>query len=173
MYHAIVKRIARNAFEDLSNRELEPLLERSAPDLQHTFAGDHALGGTRHSREAFRAWMERLYRLFPELTFTIRDMMATGPPWNTRLAITWTDRGVAADGVEYENEGVHILRLKWGRLVELNARLDTQHLERTLDRMAAAGIEEAAADPIEEIEAHARRVSEPERTVALGAAEAA
>ena len=148
MYHAIVKRIARNAFEDLSDRKIEPLLVRSALDLQHTFDGNHALGGTRHSREAFRAWMARLYRLFPELTFTIRDMMATGPPWNTRLAIAWQDQGVAADGVSYENEGVHLLRLEWGRLTELHATLDTQHLKRTLDRMAAAGIEEAAADPI-------------------------
>ncbi len=146
----IVKRIAQNAFEDLSDRNVEPLIEKSAPDLRHTFAGDHALGGTRHSREAFRAWLERLYRLFPELTFTVRDMMVSGPPWNTRLALSWADRGVAADGADYENEGVHVLRLQWGRLVELEAHPDTQHLERTLDRMAAAGIEEAAADPIEE-----------------------
>ncbi|MCS3658545.1 nuclear transport factor 2 family protein [Salinibacter ruber] len=149
MYHAIVRRIARNAFEDLSDQKVEPLIERSAPDLRHTFAGDHALGGTRHSREAFRAWLERLFRLFPELTFTIRDVMATGPPWDTRLAISWIDRGTAADGVDYENEGVHLLRLEWGRLQELEATLDTQHLEKTLDRMAAAGIEEAASDPIE------------------------
>lgn len=148
MYHGIVKRIARNAFEDLSNRKIDPLLERSAPDLRHAFAGDHALGGTRHTREDFRAWLERLFRLFPKLTFTIRDVMATGPPWNTRLALFWADQGVAADGVDYENEGVHFLRLKWGRLVELEATLDTQHLEQTLDRMAAAGIEEAAAAPI-------------------------
>jgi ketosteroid isomerase-like protein len=154
MYHAIVRRIARNAFDDLSDGKVEPLLERSAPDLRHTFAGDHALGGTRHSREAFRAWLERLFRLFPELTFTIDNVMATGPPWNTRLAISWTDRGTAADGVDYENEGVHLLRLQWGRLVELEATLDTQHLERTLDRMAEAGIEEAAANPIEGVPAH-------------------
>jgi ketosteroid isomerase-like protein len=161
MYHAMVKRIARNAFEDLSNRKVEPLIERAAPDLRHTFAGDHALGGTRRSREAFRAWMERLYRLFPELTFTIRDMMATGPPWNTRLALFWADRGVAADGVDYENDGVHLLRLEWGRLTELHARLDTQHLERTLDRMAAAGIEEAAADPIENADPSTEIAADP------------
>jgi ketosteroid isomerase-like protein len=151
MYHAIVKRIARDAFEDLSDREIAPLLDRAAPDLRHTFAGEHALGGTRHSRDAFRAWMKRLYRLFPKLTFNIRDMVATGPPWNTRLALFWADRGVAADGVKYQNKGVHRLRLEWGRLMELEAHLDTQHLEHTLNRMAEAGIEEAAADPIEDV----------------------
>ena len=148
MYHSIVKRISRSAFEDLSDRNIEPLLERSAPDLYHTFAGEHALGGTRHSREAFRRWLERLYRLFPELRFDIREVIVSGTPWNTRLALSWTDRGVAADGEPYENEGIHLLRLKWGRLVELEANLDTQHLAGTLDRMAAAGIKEAAADPI-------------------------
>ncbi|PSQ97127.1 MAG: hypothetical protein BRD55_04280 [Bacteroidetes bacterium SW_9_63_38] len=80
MYHAIVKRIARTAFEDLSDRSLTPLLDRRASDLRHTFAGNHALGGTRRSQEAFRAWMERLYRLFPELEFTIHDILVAGPP---------------------------------------------------------------------------------------------
>lgn len=77
--------------------------------------------------------------------------MATGPLWNTRLALSWTDRGTAADGVDYENNGVHLLRLRWGRLVELTASLDTQHLEHTLNQMAHAGIEEAAADPIADV----------------------
>ncbi len=149
MYHSIIERIARNAFEDLSDRNLEPLLNRCASELTHTFAGEHALGGTRRSRAAFRAWLERLFRLFPELRFRIRDVLVAGPPWNTRLAIVWRDQGVAVDGVDYENEGIHRLRLEWGRLVELHATLDTQHLAHTLDRMAAAGIDEAAADPIE------------------------
>lgn len=149
MYYTLTKRIVRNAFGDLSDRNRAPLLGRCAADMYHTFAGEHALGGTRHSRVAFRSWLDRLYRLFPELRFHIRDILVTGPPWNTRLAISWKDRGVAADGVDYQNEGVHLLRHRWGRLVELHAKLDTQHLERTLDRMAAAGIEEAAADPIE------------------------
>jgi ketosteroid isomerase-like protein len=149
MYHTLIKRIARNAFQDLSDRDVEPLLDRCAPEMTHTFAGEHALGGTRQSRQAFRSWLDRLFRLFPELEFQIDDILVGGPPWNTRLAISWQDRGVAADGVDYENEGIHRLRLEWGRLVELHAKLDTQHLERTLDRMAAAGIEEADADPIE------------------------
>jgi ketosteroid isomerase-like protein len=149
MHHTITRRIARNAFQDLSDRNAEPLLDRCSPDMTHTFAGEHALGGTRHSREAFRAWLDRLYRLFPELQFHIRDILVAGPPWNTRLAIAWRDQGVAADGVDYENEGIHRLRLEWGRLLELHATLDTQHLARTLDRMAAAGIDEATADPIE------------------------
>lgn len=171
MHHFVVKRIARNAFKDLSNRKIEPLIERAAPNLRHTFAGDHALGGTRRSRAAFRAWMERLYRLFPELTFTTRDIMAAGPPWNTRLAISWKDQGVAADGVDYQNEGVHLLRLEWGRLVGLHAKLDTQHLEHTLNRMAEAGIEEAAADPIQDADPETEIDAGSAETAALGHAE--
>lgn len=92
MYHTIIERIARNAFEDLSDRNLEPLLNRCASELTHTFAGEHALGGTRRSRAAFRAWLERLFRLFPELWFQIRDVLVAGPLWNTRLVIVWRTR---------------------------------------------------------------------------------
>lgn len=51
--------------------------------------------------------------------------MVAGTPWNMRIAVTWTDRGEAADGVAYENHGVHVLHVEWGRLTELSAVLDT------------------------------------------------
>ncbi len=148
MYRALTKWIARNAVGDLSNRNLDLLLHRWAVDVRHTFAGAHALSGTRHSRAAFWSWCGRPFRLFPELTRTVRDVTATGLPWNTRLAIARRDRGMAAEGVDQENKGVYLFRLEWGRLVVLESQLDTQHLERTLDWMAAAGIAEATADPI-------------------------
>ncbi len=148
MYHFIIKQICRKAFDQLSRQNLDPLLAKCRPDMQHRFAGDHALGGVRHSRQAFRLWLKRLLTLFPDIHFTIKDMMVTGMPWHTRVAIVWSDQAYAADGVSYGNEGVHVLTLKWGKLQKLDARLDTQHLERALNRMAAAGIREAAAKPI-------------------------
>ena len=119
--------------------------------MRHSFAGSHALGGSRTSREAFRRWLERLDRLFPQLNFDLDDVLVAGPPWNRRIAVSWTDHGRAADGARYRNRGVHLMRVRWGRLTELTARLDTQHLARVLDRMADAGIEEAAAAPIEQL----------------------
>lgn len=148
MLHTIAKRQTLTAFEALSRRDADALLMRCADDMTHDFAGDHALGGTRRSKVAFARWIERLFRLFPVLEFEPRDVLVTGPPWNMTVAVLWTDRGEAADGEAYENAGAHELRLKWGRLTALRAHLDTQRLAATMDRMARAGIEDAAAAPI-------------------------
>jgi len=48
----------------------------------------------------------------------------------------------------YENEGTHVLRFSWGRLVGLHAYLDTQKVEEVCERLAKEGIEEASAPPI-------------------------
>jgi ketosteroid isomerase-like protein len=144
----MAKRQTLNAFAALSQRDPDTLLARCSEDMTHVFAGDHALGGTRRSKAAFASWIERLYRLFPVLEFRPREIFVRGPPWNTTVAVLWTDRGEAADGAAYENAGAHELRLAWGRLTSLRAHLDTQRLSATLDRMARNGLDEAAAAPI-------------------------
>lgn len=148
MYARVVRRLIYWAFERLSHRDTAALLAKADANIEHTFAGNHALGGTRHSRATFEQWLSRLFRLFPELHFVVHDVIVTGPPWNARVAVTWTDRGTAADGHDYVNSGVHILRLRWGKLVALRAHLDTQHLESVMQRMSANGVQEAAAAPI-------------------------
>jgi ketosteroid isomerase-like protein len=148
MYHAIVRRKARGLFEHLSRGEWRETTADLADDVVHVFGGDHPLGGTRHSREAMERWFERLHRLYPELEFEVERVVAKGWPWDTLIAVEWTDRGTAADGVHYENQGAHWIRLRWGKGVYVHAYLDTEVIADSCRRMAAAGIEEAAAAPI-------------------------
>ncbi len=119
-----------------------------ADDVHHIFPGDHPLGGERHSRAAVERWFERLYRLYPQLEFDIQRVVAGGWPWDTSIAIEWTDHGTCADGEPYRNSGGHFIRLRWGKAVYIHAHLDTQEIAASCERMAAAGIEEAAAQPI-------------------------
>jgi ketosteroid isomerase-like protein len=118
--------------------------------VQHTFAGDHALGGSRQGIPALRHWFQRLYRLFPTLQFEIVDVLVRGWPWNTRVVVRWIDRAQLAGDLHYENSGMHALQLRWGRLTELRAYLDTQILAATCAQLAAQGITEAAAPPLAE-----------------------
>ncbi len=62
--------------------------------------------------------------------------------------VEWVNRARPADGLPYENEGTHVLRFWWGRLLGLHAYLDTQKVEETLDRLAGEGVLEASAPPI-------------------------
>jgi ketosteroid isomerase-like protein len=148
MYHAIVRRKAAGIFDHLGRGEWRETTADIADDVTHVFPGDHAVGGVRHSREAMERWFERLYRLYPELQFEVKRVTAKGWPWNTWIAIEWRDWGTAADGEPYENEGAHWIHLRWGKATYVHAYADTQVIAESCRRMAAAGIEEAAAAPI-------------------------
>ncbi len=148
-YRYAVEGVVRFAFGRLSAGDYRTMLMACASDVEHTFAGEHALGGTRHSKEGLERWFERLFRLFPGLDFEVKRVLVRGWPWRTEAMIEWVDRARPADGVPYVNEGCHVLRFKWGRLVGLHAYLDTQKVEETLDRLAKEGIEEASAPPIQ------------------------
>jgi ketosteroid isomerase-like protein len=148
MYRYIVARRARGIFERLSRGEWEATLADIAEDVHHVFPGDNAVGGERHSREGMRLWFERLYRLFPNLQFEVKKVSVRGWPWHTQVAVEWIDHTTAADGVSYSNEGAHWITIRWGKGTYVHAYLDTEKVTEACGRMAAAGIEEAAAPPI-------------------------
>ncbi len=147
-YRYAIEGVVRLAFGRLSAGDYQTLLKACAPNVEHTFSGDHALGGTRHSKEALGRWFARLYRLFPGLNFEVKRVLVRGWPWRTVAMIEWVDRARPADGLPYLNEGTHVLRFSWGQLVGLHAYLDTQQVAEVLERLAQGGIEEAAAPPI-------------------------
>jgi ketosteroid isomerase-like protein len=150
MYHSIVRRLARKNFERLNSGDYESVLASIAPDIVHTFSGDHALGGTRHSVEGMRRWFQRLFILCPQLHFTIHSITSSGSPWDTTIAIEWTDEAKPADSSAYINHGVHIIKMRWGKVFYIHAYLDTQVTIDLCRRLAAKGIPEATLPPIED-----------------------
>jgi ketosteroid isomerase-like protein len=149
MYHAIVRRRVRRLFEGpLSEGRWRETLGDVAEDVHHTFPGNHALGGERDSRAAMERWFERLGRLFPGLQFEVLRVASRGWPWSTWVAVEWIDRTTPVEGEPYENEGAHWIHLRWGKATYIHAYLDTQRVADTCERLAAQGIEEAAAEPI-------------------------
>jgi ketosteroid isomerase-like protein len=148
MYHAFVRYKARSHFGHLSDGEWQKMTRDVADDVHHTFPGERALGGERHSRAALERWFERLYRLYPEITFDVHRVVSRGWPWKTEIAIEWSDRGLCADGQPYRNSGTHLVCLRWGKAVYIHGYLDSEELASSCRRMAAMGIEEAAAPPI-------------------------
>jgi ketosteroid isomerase-like protein len=150
MYHMIVKRRIASVFAYLDKGDYEYALSSIGTTIEHHFAGNHCLGGRRTSVGAMRLrlWFERLFRLFPNLQFEIHSMAISGYSWDTTAVVEWTDRATPIDGKNYVNSGVHVIRLRWGKVVSIHAYLDTQVLIDTFNQMAANGIEEAKAPPI-------------------------
>ena len=148
MYHMIVKKKFTSVFKRLNKGDYEYALSGIGTTIEHKFAGEHCLGGKRTSAAALRHWFERLFRLFPNLQFEMHSIVASGWPWDTTVVVEWTDRATPADGKDYVNSGVHVIRMRWGKVVSIHAYPDTQVLIDTLNRMAVNGIEEAKAPPI-------------------------
>lgn len=98
MYHRIVKRRIISVFERLSRGDYEDTLSGAGTTIEHRFAGEHSLGGTRTSTTTIRQWFERLLRLFPNLRFEMHSIAVSGGPWDTTVVVEWTDRATPADG---------------------------------------------------------------------------
>lgn len=148
MYHSIVKRIARKNFLRVNQKDFDALLADCVPAVHHRFGDHHSLGGERHDREALRAWFGRLGRLGKHLTITVQDVWVKGLPNDTTIIIRWSATDVLPDGMPYQNRGVHIVRMKWGKIVDIDAHEDSQAVSDNLAKQAAHGVEEAIAAQI-------------------------
>ncbi|WP_066362123.1 nuclear transport factor 2 family protein [Herbidospora mongoliensis] len=148
MYHAIVRRIAVRNFIRVNDKDYDALLKDCASDVHHRFGGSHALGGERHDREALRRWFDRLGRVSPALSLTVHDVWVKGTPRNTTVIIRWSATQDMPDGSPYDNHGVHIVQMKWGKILSIDANEDSQVVAEGLRVFAAHGVAEALADPI-------------------------
>ena len=148
MYHAIVRGRIRGLFGSINRGDAEPVLRVFAPEFEHSFLGEHALGGSRSTLVATRQWYERLYRLLPDIRFDLRQIRISGGPWNTIVVVEWDETNSGTDGARTFNRGIHVVHLRWGRATRLMICPDTIGLKATLDRLALAGNSEAHAAPI-------------------------
>jgi ketosteroid isomerase-like protein len=148
MYHAIVRRRVKQLFDAVNRGDAEPVLQAFAPRFEHSFIGEHALGGSRRTLAATRQWYKRLYRLLPDIRFSVKEITVSGGPWNTLVVAEWDETNSGTDGVRTHNSGIHVLRLRWGRATQLIICPDTAGLVETLNRLAGTGNAEALAAPI-------------------------
>ena len=148
MYHAVVKQIAKKNFMRVNQKDYDALLKDCVPTIHHRFGGKHALGGERHDREALRRWFGRLGRLGPALALTVNDVWVNGWPHDTTIFIRWTATQEMPDGSPYHNHGIHVVRMRWGKIVDIDANEDSQAVAASLKIWAAHGVEEALAPPI-------------------------
>lgn len=148
MYARIMERNARGAFEAVNRHDYDAFNGLCLSDVKHRFGGDHALGGTRHTLAALRLWFERLGRVMPKLQLDVDKVWVKGWPWDTTVIARWTATAKPLDGESYANHGVHIIGMRWLKIISIDANEDGQVVDAVLKRQAACGIDEALAPPI-------------------------
>ncbi|MES2932779.1 MAG: nuclear transport factor 2 family protein [Pseudomonadota bacterium] len=148
IYRMVVERILRNAFAALNRGDYAPVLGSFGTPVEHVFFGDHALAGSRRSMATIGPWYVRLKNLLPDVRFDIDSVAVSGWPWNTVALVEWRDHFTLRDGTPRSNQGVHALRLKWGKVVSLRIYCDTQVLAAALQDLRDQGVAEAGMAPI-------------------------
>jgi ketosteroid isomerase-like protein len=131
-------------FAALGRGDFSPALAAVADDVHHIFAGDHPLAGERHSAEALERWFERLFRLFT-LDFEVRQVAVAGWPWRTTVTVEWLAHVTPVAGPRYDNQGAHVIAIRWGKIVYLHAYEDSQAVAAAFEHLQRGGVEEANA----------------------------
>ena len=148
LYRSIVKKRIRQSFDHVNNRRWDELMNSIAPRVHHRFGGVHAIGGERHDSETLRLWFERLARVLPSLQLEINDIWVQGWPWHTMVFVQWDGTATLLNGDGYRQHAIHVITLRWGKIAALDVFEDSQEVDRALTAQAAAGLEEAVAEPI-------------------------
>jgi ketosteroid isomerase-like protein len=135
MYRWVVAKMARWAIQSAVTGEVGPATRMMADDVAFTFPGSSSFAASTRTKPEMVAWVERFAALKPE--YVVRDVIVTGPPWNTRVAVRLSDR----IGDDYNNEGMQYLRMRWGKLISEEVFLDTEKVaefDRRQSEVAAA-----------------------------------
>jgi ketosteroid isomerase-like protein len=144
----MITRITRGQYlkglHALERGDIDALLGQFDNNCTLEFVGDTPLGARLAGHADIRRWFERFLRLLPEPRFEIQRLVVSGMPWNLRLASHMKIRS-SINGEPYENQFAHFLTLRWGKVVDDLVLEDTQMWERACERLAAAGVPEAAA----------------------------
>jgi ketosteroid isomerase-like protein len=150
VYGRIVESRVRSTFDQINGGNPMAMVDGLADTFTYRFHGDHALGGTRTSRDAMIRWWQRVGELLPGCRFTILDVIVRGGPWRTRVAVRSTIEGPLPNGETYANTVFQFMTLRWGKVTEVETIEDLQVLTRALEIVAASGNPTASAGPITE-----------------------
>lgn len=148
VYHHVVAALLRAAFVRVTGGDHDAFFARIAPAFVYRFAGDNALGGERRTQATMRRWFARLRALFPRVEMDVHEVVVSGWPWDTRAVLHWRDLATPRAGAPVANAGVHVFRLRWGRITRIDAYLDTAKVATACATMLAAGVSEAGGAPL-------------------------
>ncbi len=148
VYHRIVRQKLTQNFEKLNRGDYPSIVKQFSVSPHHQVAGNSALGGERHTREGVGQWYERLFTIFPNIQFNVKDITIQGLPWNTAILVHFDVSATLQNGQPYTNSIEQKIMLKWGKIVFMSINEDTQKLANALIIQAQNGISSASAQPI-------------------------
>lgn len=135
MFTLALGALMRRVYRDITAGDFRLIRAMTADDATFVFPGTSSFGGTYRGKAEILAWLGRFAALHPRIDML--DVTASGPPWNTRVAVRFDD----AIGEDYRNNVLEMFWIRWGKLRRLEAFLDTERItawEQRHPELAAA-----------------------------------
>jgi steroid delta-isomerase-like uncharacterized protein len=138
---ASAKQVATAYFDAIKARDVDAMAAVWKPGSTDHFYGMAEL----RVPEGLRAWFGNLFRAFPDFTMEVADMVAYGD----KAAVRWTAtgtftgpgkfEGLTATGARVELEGLDLLTISDGLIVENRAYTNAMEMARQMGAMPPAG----------------------------------
>ena len=139
MYHWMVRRMLRKAAARATSGDMAPTLARWADDGHFRFPGESSWTVDVHRKEDIARWYERF--VAAGLQLEPEEIFVQGWPWDTRVAVHFTDRARRPDGeLVYENRGMLYARVRWGKIRFGTVYEDTQKVAAFDEYLATVGV---------------------------------
>lgn len=138
---ASAKQVATAYFDAIKARDVDAMAAVWKPGSTDHFYGMADL----RVPEDLRAWFGNLFRAFPDFVMEVADMVAYGD----KAAVRWTAtgtftgpgkfEGLTATGARVELEGLDLLTISDGLIVENRAYTNAMEMARQMGAMPPAG----------------------------------
>jgi ketosteroid isomerase-like protein len=127
------KEIVVRYVEAVAKGDLAMIIESFAPDVRWIYPGDVPLSGTWTGRDAvvndfLGGAMGALFAAGGAPVVALVHAIAEGD----QVVAEWTSKGVATNGMVYDNRCAGIYTVRDGQITEVREYADTQHVARVL-----------------------------------------
>ena len=113
------KEIVKRLYEEFNKGNVEIVMELCASDYSFYYPSNSP---NPMSREATVEALKDFYRAFPDLNWSIEELIAAGDKVITRVSMSGTHegeyQGISATGNKVENSAIFITRIENGMIVE-------------------------------------------------------
>jgi ketosteroid isomerase-like protein len=127
LYALVVRAVLRRTLRRLRRGDVDAVLRMFREDVRFVFPGENTWAADFGSKAELEPWLRRFVRV--GLQLEAHEILVSGPPWRSTVCLRFTDHAQAPDGrVVYENRGVIVFKLKWGKVAYEEANEDTERI---------------------------------------------
>lgn len=131
----ILKLALRGAMKDLNQRRKDKIVASYTDDALIKYPGKMSVSGIRKGKAAVQEFFDRYFDQFPQENCVlkesyIKNILALG--LSNTIAIRWEKTITNKAGQVFENSGVTVMKVRWGKVAEM---LEFYYDVETLQKM--------------------------------------